>query len=411
VVVEWHDARFHPRRLDLWKTEAQWGGQEVVHKLIPPLPKHIRGRVTFQDTGKPAAGVKVRTGGRKTTTDKQGRFRLKPEWEVTTTLDDVTVAAAWVEVDAPAGSAYLGWRERTGPGRFLKRDGTLGPYLMGEVKIALPRGRVVRGHMREAGTNKAIPGAWVSFNGKDVKSGPDGAFSLTTVGRPGHLIVKAGADYAPAEAMIPWGRAYAHAIVSVDFKKGKDAKPLQIFLRRGVTVKGKLTGPDGKPVKGAVLISRLTITQQFPPPSPVREVPVAAEFELRGCHPEKAYPVVFFHEKKGWGALVQVSGKQAGKLLKVRLRPCGAARARFRTADGRPVVGRRTSGDLQMVLAAGDVVFWGNFVEHSNVRKDWYTDARGRVTWRGLVPGVTYRVGKRTFTVRPGEVRDLGDVK
>jgi hypothetical protein len=64
-----------------------------------------------------------------------------------------------------------------------------------------------------------------------------------------------------------------------------------------------------------------------------------------------------------------------------------------------------------MVLAEGDVAFWGGFVEHSNIRKDWETDARGRVTWRGLVPGVTYRVGKRTFTVRSGEVRDLGDVK
>ena len=39
------------------------------------------------------------------------------------------------------------------------------------------------------------------------------------------------------------------------------------------------------------------------------------------------------------------------------------------------------------------------------------TDAPGRITWRNLVPGVTYRVGNREFTVRPGEELDLGDLK
>ena len=91
---------------------------------------------------------------------------------------------------------------------------------------------------------------------------------------------------------------------------------------------------------------------------------------------------------------------------------CGAATARFLTADGRPVPGRQTSFDLRLVLTPGDPAFstWGAFIEHSNIRRDWHTDAQGCVTWRDLVPGVTYRVGKRDFTVRPGEVLDLGDI-
>jgi hypothetical protein len=430
VFVQWRDSRFQSQRLELWSTEAHWSGREAVLKLLPPLPGSIRGRVTFKGTGKPAAGVIVRMRGNTTKTDGDGRFRLKPDWEIRTFLtlgtsgpasEYVTQYIGWVEVDAPAGTAYLGSRGNAAEAALLSRvpnrDGTFGgPFGSVDLKIALPRGLVVRGHVLEAGTNKGISGASVSFNGKEARSGPDGAFSLTTAAGSGHLIVKAAADYAPVKTMIrPELMAFAHAVVRVNVKEGTDPKPMKISLRRGMVVRGKLTGPDGQPVQGAVLISRLMIDRAmnllFQIPSPVPSIPVRADFELRGCDPEKPYPVIFFQEQKSWGALVQVSGKQAGKPLEVRLQPCGAARARFLGADGRPLTGRRTAADLLMVLAAGDTAGWSGFIEHSNIRKDWETDAQGRITWRDLVPGVTYRVGNRDFTVKSGELLDLGDVK
>jgi hypothetical protein len=286
-----------------------------------------------------------------------------------------------------------------------------------DLKIALPRGFVVRGRVLEAGTNKAVPGASISFRGKDVQSGPDGAFSLTTTAGSGHLIVRAGEDYVPVKTVIHKGFtiAYGHAIVPVDLKEGTDPKPLTISLRRGVVVKGKLTGPDGQPVQGAVLISQMMINRYTSAlvraPWPVPNVKVPADFELRGCDPEKVYPVIFFQEQKSWGTLVQVSGKQAGKPLEVRLQPCGAAKARFLGADGRPLTGRRTTVDLAMVLAGPETPPWSQLIWHSNIRKDWETDTQGRVTWRDLVPGVTYRVHNRDFTVKPGETLDLGDLK
>jgi RNA polymerase sigma factor (sigma-70 family) len=412
VIVEWRDPRFRAQRLQLWKTEAQQGGEEVVFKLEPPVPELISGRVTFKDTGKPAAGVTVRTRGSKTTTDLQGRFRLKTDWPPpeSAPYSGSPTVSAWVEVDAPAGSAYLGAIRHTGPSRYPRRDSTLGPWEPAKVDIALPRGVLVRGRVLEAGTNKGIRGATVSFKNHQATSGPDGTFSLTTDAGPGHLIVRAAADYAPAEGIVYGRPAFAHAIVPLTVKGDKDAKPVQVVLRRGVVVKGKLTGPDGQPVNGVVLISRLTVSAQLPPPSPVRDIPVAANFELRGCDPDKSYPVVFFQEQKGWGALVQVSGKQASKPLEVRLRPCGAAKGRYLGADGRPVAGRLTSPDLHMVLTPGDFAWWGAFIEHSNIRKDWHTDAQGRISWRNLVPGVTYRVNNRNFTVKPGEELDLGDI-
>jgi protocatechuate 3,4-dioxygenase beta subunit len=424
VVVEWRDARFQSQRLGLWRTEAHWNGQEVVYNLMPPLPEFIVGRVTCADTGKPVAGASVRTRGDKAITDREGRFRLKPDWELDTYLRFGTAAGsateygttcrAPVEADAPSGSPYLGGRGEPGLGRAPGRQGTLGPWLLGELRIALPRGIHVRGRLLEAGTNKGVSGASVRFGVYQATSGPDGAFSLTAAPGSGHLVVKAADNYAPAEATVAAGRLMAHAIVPVAFKDGMDPKPLEIPLRRGVTVQGKLIGPDGQPVQGAVLISRLMITRAMndviQSPSPVANVPVSASFELKGCHPDKSYPVIFFQEQKGWGALVHLSGKQADKPLDVRLQPCGSAKARFLTAEGRPVAGGDGRG-LLLVLGAGDTTFWAEFIWHSNIREDWRTDSEGRITWRDLVPGVTYRINNREFTVKSGETLDLGDLK
>jgi RNA polymerase sigma factor (sigma-70 family) len=422
VFVEWRDARFQAQRVDVWRTEEHRSGQEVTYKLIPPLPESVSGRVVFKDTGKPAAGVSVRTRGDKTKTDGEGRFRLKPDWELRTfltaggaTSEYNTMVSAPVEADAPAGTTYLGGRGDPQLGRIPRRDGTLGPWQLGELRISLPRGIQIRGRLVEAGTNKGIPGASVRFGMYQTTSGPDGAFSMTTSTGSGHLVVKATTEYAPVEAKVAGGRLLAHAVVGVDFKEGTDPTPVEISLRRGAVVKGTLTGPNGEPVRGAVLISRLLICQAMnvllQSPSPVPSVPVSRDFELKGCDPEKPYPVIFFQEEKRWGALVHVCGKECGKPLDVRLQPCGAARARFLTADGRPDVARRTGGDLLVVLAVSDTAFWADFNEHSSLRKDWHTDGEGRVTWRELVPGVTYRVGNREFTVRPGETLDLGDLK
>jgi hypothetical protein len=356
VFVEWRDARFQAQRLDLWRTDAHWEGKEVVFKLIPPLPESITGRVTFKDTGKPAAGVIVRMRGNKTKADREGRFRLKPDWEMRTLLqgtasDLVTQYVGSVEVDAPAGTAYLGASANAAEAalvsRTLNRDGTFGgPFGSVHLKIALPRGFLLRGRVLEAGTNKAVPGAGVSFGGKDVQSGPDGAFSLTTTAGSGHLIVRAGEDYVSVKTMIHKGftMAYGHAIVGVDLKEGTDPKPVTISLRRGVVVKGKLTGPDGQPVRGAVLISQMMInryTSAFvQAPWPVPNVAVSADFELRGCDPEKAYPVIFFQEKKSWGALV-LGGAGAG-IRQTGRQAAGGALAAVRRRQGALPRRRRT---------------------------------------------------------------------
>jgi hypothetical protein len=282
------------------------------------------------------------------------------------------------------------------------------------VEIALPRGVLIRGRVREAGTGKGVAGAHVSFHAPSVannqtSTGPDGTFSLKTAAGAGHLVVKAtAANYVPIQGVVHGRPVFAHALVPGTFKGDTEPRSVEISLRRGAVVKGEVIGPDGQPVRGAVLISRLMTRVEGV--EGVRSIPVSADFELAGCDPEKSYPVIFFQEQKSWGALVQVSGKQSGKPVVVRLQPCGSARARYLGADGRPVASRLTSPDVALVLGPGDLAFWGGFIGHSNIRKDWHTDAQGRITWRELVPGATYSIHGRVFTAQPGEVLDLGDM-
>ena len=51
-------------------------------------------------------------------------------------------------------------------------------------------------------------------------------------------------------------------------------------------------------------------------------------FELPGCAPEQTTQVFFLDAGNGLGAVAELSGKEAGKPLTVRLWPCGRATAR-----------------------------------------------------------------------------------
>src|SRR5262249_26341944 len=122
-------------------------------------------------------------------------------------------------------------------------------------------------------------------------------------------------------------------------------------LKRAVTVKGRVIGPDGKPVAGALMLSRLGVSpltsQWLPAPVVLRE----GRFELHGCDPEKSYPIHFLDAKNKAGATVEVSGKQSGGEVTVRLMPCGAATTRLLDADDKPVANSRVW--LEVVVTPG----------------------------------------------------------
>src|SRR5205807_401518 len=132
-------------------------------------------------------------------------------------------------------------------------------------------------------------------------------------------------------------RQYAHAFVPLDLNAGADPQDITVSLKRGVTVKGRLVGPDDKSVPEAMMLTRLQVSPHSPCwrgfPLMVRD----GRFELHGLDPEKSYPVYFVDAKNKLGATVELSGKQAGQEVTVRLSPCGSAGLRLLGGDGKPI--------------------------------------------------------------------------
>lgn len=204
---------------------------------------------------------------------------------------------------------------------------------------------------------------------------------------------------------------------------------MPIALRRGVTVGGKVVGPDEKPVAEGALITRVNVSAQAPRwgghPIPARD----GRFVLPGLDPDRVYQVLAHDQQHRWGAVVELSVKAiANNPLTIRLAPCGSARLRLLDSAGKPVAGYRAA--LQLVVTPGR--FQCDF--DGSVRGDDLaadagpgtgyatyiggppTDAAGWATFTGLIPGADYRLLTtenayisidsqvlKNFQVRPGQ--------
>src|SRR5262249_54297244 len=159
-----------------------------------------------------------------------------------------------------------------------------------------------------------------------VFSQPDGSYQLVVPPQPGHLFCTVlGGDFLHqvinrSELMTgkPDGdkrlfdgrsgaeRLYYHAIVPLDLAKPSLTKELPLTLRRGITVTGRVLGPDGKGIPRGFLFCS---GELLPAQKNVLELPYAlgehlsgavrienGRFELRGCDPDKNYRLFFFED-------------------------------------------------------------------------------------------------------------------
>ncbi len=333
-----------------------------------------------------------------------------------------------------------------------------------ELDIRVPRGVLIRGKVTEAGTNRPLPGSSIQFipvgasfddsilSGWQgmVASQDDGSFQLAVPPGKGHLLVLGPTgDYvlgAIGSRMLYRGRPggprfYAHAIIAYEARAGDPPHDVAAALKPGATIQGRVEGPDGQTVTDASIITTLHI-EPFNPSwrgDPDYLVKVRdGRFELHGVDPQGSTRISVVDADHGWGATVEVSGKQAGEDPTIRLGPCGTARARFVGPDGKPVAGFRPA--FEIVATPGPSRYSRNdkdLAELSadsemvaNVDRQHYwdmppTDAEGRIALGWLIPGALYRITdlsarndpgrseviRKEFTVKPGETLDLGDVR
>ena len=183
-------------------------------------------------------------------------------------------------------------------------------------------------------------------------------------------------------------------------------------------------------VSPGVVLRRLEVSTELGWHVPAEAVD--GVFEVRGLDPEKSVPVYFLDPENVCGAAVEVSGKQAGEVVTVKLAPCGQATARYVNGKVQPLPGLAAAPDIVITPGAGRAALAGvgkgelladvgslTNLDRHNYSDRVRTDDQGRVTFPALIPGATYRVNRlegdywvphKEFTAESGKTIDLGDV-
>jgi RNA polymerase sigma factor (sigma-70 family) len=425
---------------------------EIRWSLAPP--RVLEGTVVYADTGKPVPQARLVCGvsqglfahsgdaRREYRTDAAGRFRILAD------RGDHFIFVAY----PPTGTPYLL--------RTVYREWPAKNVSKLVVNIRLPRGVLVRGKITEQPSGKPVAGASVEYvpqrgdNALYVEGavGPEtdlkqlalsdagGNFAVPVLPGPGHLLVNGPTpDYLHApttEGTLDRGkdggqRYYPDALVKLDLKPQKGAHAVAVTLRRGVTLTGRVVGPDGKPARGVQIFYRSYIPQGYIT-EPVRTLAAPdGNFTLPGLDPDRPQPVFFLDAERQLGARVELPAKASKGPLTVRLQRCGSASVRVLNSDGRPVVGLRPL--VEVILTPGahswvpedrgkvsaDYALMVNLdrARHNGLK----TDKEGRVTLPTLIPGAPLRLlgnppGRgtrdltRSFTVQAGQTLDLKDV-
>jgi beta-lactamase regulating signal transducer with metallopeptidase domain len=441
-------------RFALQEFRIATGHDEPAKETVLPLsPPHLlEGRVTFGDSGQPVAGAHLHVVGYQTASTMQsfdridgqtgpdGRYRIS-----------ASVAHHYgIVVDPPQGSPY-----------FLRRltlNATVGTRQ--ELNVAMQRGILVRGRIHELGSGQPVAGAIVVYRPKQKKnpifredlfatgeywelsavSGADGSFRIPALPGQGHLLVKGpNSDFVPVrtsegelEDDLPSGASlYPVGLLALNLDAGANGADVNIPVRRGGTLVGRVVDPDGQTVPSATIYSDAIASAGFA--SDFSDIPIEdGKFTLSGLDPEKTVSTFVFDAKSQLGALLELSVPKDGQPVTVRLQPCGSARARFVDRAGKPLANVMLLSDpmfgLEMAIGpspSGDTRDQANHVATTlvdNIDGGRYqklrTDAQGQLTFPSLIPGATYRVMageggwvmKKEFVAQGGKNVDLSEI-
>jgi RNA polymerase sigma factor (sigma-70 family) len=422
-----------------------------------PLPADWKGRRGLFGQGfSPSSLGMHEVPGVDGQTDAQGNFRLNPY------LGNRFI----VTFSAPPGQPYLGFKKTlrwpTGAAQQT-------------VNAALTPGVLVRGTVSEEGSGRAVAQARVDFWSKDIpmpkglfdlppdgvlyptpqKTDAGGGFELVVPAGPCHILVNGpGPNYvlkkiATKEVLVKqpdlldWQLSgvrpgkkqsyYPDEWTALNFKVGARPGPLKLVLRRAPIIKGRLVGPDGKPVVTARLFQGQAPFAELSNGSFGQRYEVrAGRFDLPLRNLETPLCVAILDSEKKLGARVEFGPKQAGAgPVTVRLQPCVSATARFVDGKGKPLAGYRpllwlslpakpysTTKELEGLTGSlhynYDAVWLGY-----DARKEYgsgpKTDAKGNVTFPLLIRGATYRLTlfdgvEKEFKVEAEKPANLGDI-
>ncbi len=448
--------------------EGQERDKELSVTLLPP--RQFTGRAVSADTAQPVAGARVRVTTFQRTESPtsagpfaEGRTGTDGRFSVNAFSGEQFL----VEVLPPHGEPYLAAFKPAAWSRGAVKQ---------EIDFTLARGVLVRGTVLEPGGKKPVVSATVSVRGPGeptarlplplldrlnhrVFTGADGSFEVVAPAGSSRLLVTGpNPDYVYrtiTEQELLTGKVggevrHFHAVLPLGLRAKDGPKEVKVELRRAITVKGRIVGPDGKPVPSA----ELAVPSELAPPPDWRYLErsllettrvstvmaTGGTFELANCDPEKTYRIFVldapplrgsqgppgnaedrFYVLNRYlgpnrlGAVVEISpGKAAEKPVAVKLARCSSAEVRFLDAKGKPVRQRfwlellvtpgpslrksreegKPAAEAQL-LAALPADLPGDDAPFT-------ADAEQRVRIPSLIPGATYRI--KAVTARRNEV-------
>jgi RNA polymerase sigma factor (sigma-70 family) len=442
--------------------------REIVRTVAPA--RTVEGRVVFADTEKPAVNVRV-TAHLPAVPRKYGPRELEPSWESVTVYTDAQgrfrlrpghtkYDRVLLEVVPPAGVPYLALNEIE-----LAWEKAA---LHRQVEIPLPRGVEVHGTVTEMTSGRPIDQAKVvcqpqgrqAGSPEERRLGPyypvysqsDGRFRMVVPAGPCHLLVT-GPDpnfvtqvtsVGEIRSGKPGGRRrYYHGVLDLNLKPQRRSQEVAVALQSSVTLRGRVVGPDGKPIREALLFCDTDLAwfdpnfhMPYAGDSRVLRQPIVLKdgrFELPGCDPGRTYRLSFLDAPtdKPWthwifrdnlsifetaglgmfqnsrsklgGTVAVLARKAAGKPITVRLGPCGSARVRLVDGQGKPA--RHYHVWLEHVFKSGppprrvmkqqpltgeSYVVAAPFPSSQGKEPVVTIDAAGWVSFPVLIPGVTY---------------------
>jgi RNA polymerase sigma factor (sigma-70 family) len=395
----------------------------------------IRGVVRDKETGKPLARASVEgkptayqiDGDCKTLTDKDGRYEL---------LGMPKMESYWLVVKPADGLRFQRQVEvRDPPGLdALTAD------------VELLRGLTVRGRVTDRETGKPVAQARVDYHPlfgnpnvgtladiwpvvAETTTDRDGSYALTVLPGPGVIGVTGPRPEAYMPAAVTFRerkaffktpippphndglttvlRNFPYVMRQEDYnafallEPGAKSEGLvkDVALQPPQAVKGRLVGPDGRPLTGVTAFGLVRFGKETLP---------GAEFTVRGVNPPAKRPVVFYHPDRDLRFFAAEWRSGPDGPLTVKLQPCGSASGRVLDQDGQPVAGLR-------------IDIWGTGLGGLGFGADTHrvtTDREGRFRAPGLVPGQQYWVelsrspqSRRFVAVESGKNKELGDIK
>jgi hypothetical protein len=200
-----------------------------------------------------------------------------------------------------------------------------------------------------------------------------------------------------------------HSLVEIDPQAGEESITCDVMLDPGRSLKGKVLGPDGKPLAGARVSGLKDMGYWENDPLP------GAGFTVESLTPNKSRLLQFMHKGKKLSGSLALRGDEKGP-LQVRLQRWGTLTGRLVTPEGEPLTGVRVDCRTA-VKRDGSITY--EYSQQVPPAKD------GRFRIEGLTSGLEYELSVakgvytleiagekwKKLTIESGATKDLGELK